>query len=208
MQDNNGLDSLLEALGLDEACGQLLDTAEAAKVEQLSNIQQVYELISHIGRLFDVSAKAEVLRENLEERINIIIHKLKFIAADQRPLVALLQHGDQRLNNSYINTLVETAGGRVYVPDAAAQERSAGLLIFLSEGMYQLLGELPVLLDQPQWKNSEAVEKNKVFIVESSRHLQGNLLQVADDVELLAEILYPQYFVFSESGESWLKFEL
>ncbi|GAA4791254.1 hypothetical protein GCM10023231_18950 [Olivibacter ginsenosidimutans] len=204
MQQDNGLRSLLEALDLDEACEQLLEIAETNKVEQLTDIQQVFDLISDIGRLFDVSAKAETLRENMEERIHIVIHKLKFIATDQRPRVALIQNGHNLLRNHYLDTLIKTAGGRIVNPD----EADAGLLIFLAEGMYQLLGELPVLLDQPQWKTSAAVEKNNVFLVEHSQHLQGNLLHAADDVELLAQLLYPQYFVFSESGASWMKFEL
>ena len=208
MQQNNGLRSLLKALDLDEACEQLLEITETSKIEQLTDVQQVYELISHIGQLFDVSAKAEEIRESLAERINIIIHKLKFIAEDQRPRVALLRNGNELVRDNYLYTLVKTAGGRIYEPNTADNEASADLLIFLAEGMYQLLGELPVIVDQPIWKESDAIKKNKVFLIESNNHLQGNLLQIADDIELLAEIIYPQYFVYGENGESWMKFEL
>jgi len=208
MQNTDRFVPLLKALGLDAACAQLLEVEEVIDVEQITAIQQVYHFIDHIGQLFDVAAKADELRENLEERINIIIHKLKFIDEQQRPIVALVNEEGTLAHNNYLHTLVKTAGGRIYREGAIDQQENASTLIFFADGMYHMLGDLPQLLDQPAWKDSDAVKHNKVFLVEHTQHLSGNLLQLADDIELLAELIYPQYFVFSESGEGWMKFEL
>jgi len=208
MQNTDGFVPLLKALDLDAACAQLLEVEEASDLEQITDIGQVFELINHIGRLFDVSPQAASLRETFEERINIIIHKLKFIDQQQRPFVALIHEDGSLANHNYLHTLIRTAGGRVYQANEPDVQESAGTLIFLADGMYHMLGGLPQLLDQPVWKDSDAVKHNQVFLVEHTQQLNGNLLQVADDIELLAELIYPQYFVFSESGEGWMKFEL
>jgi iron complex transport system substrate-binding protein len=204
------LTPLINALDLDEACVKLLETNEEIDPIEISNIAQAYQLIADVGKALDVPHKAEALVDALEERINIVIHKLKFIEDGQKPKVLLLENNslEDADERGYRRSLIEAAGGKPYKQELG--DVNPGLIIFLAKekGMYQLLGELPVILEQAEWKNTDAVKNNKIFLVDGIKHLQGNLLQIADDVELLAEILYPQYFVYGGSGESWLKFEL
>lgn len=204
------LTPIIEALGLDQACTQLLDKNEEINVEELGDIQAIYTLIVRVGEALDVQERAVALVEDLEERISIVIHKLKFIASDQRPKVLPMGDNelDQVIEDPYLRLLIETAGGRAYKP--LLGDDNPGLLLFLAkeQSMYQLLGKLPAILAQEEWKHSDAVKQNKVFLIDGQKKLRGNLMHLAEDIELLAEIIFPQYFVFGEQGESWMKFEL
>lgn len=204
------LTPLIKALGLDEACTKLVAANEEINSLDITKIEQVYELITAIGTALDVPENATTLVEDIEERVNIVVHKLKFIEEGQKLKVLLVGDAlsEEDDNKEYFRSLIETAGGKSYKTELG--DINPGLIIFLAKrkSIYQLLGELPAILEQSEWKNTEAVKNNKVFLVDATKHLQGNIIQVADDVELLAEILYPQYFVFGGSGESWLKFEL
>lgn len=201
---------VIRALGLDEACAQLLDKNEEIDVDSLNDVQAIYTLITRVGAALDVQEQAERFMGALEERINIVVHKLKFIEGSQRPKVLLAYDNElqQAIEDPYLRLLVETAGGRAYKPMLG--DENPGLILVLAEkkNMYQLLGGLPDVLAQDEWKHTDAVKQNKVFLVDGQKKLTGNLVQIADDIELLAEIIFPQYFVFGEQGESWMKFEL
>lgn len=209
MQDYTSyLSTVVKALGLDEASVKLLEE-DINLTQQLHHIDQIYERISYIGTSLNVSREAEKLIEELAESINIVVHKLKFIADNQRPAVKVV--AESTLDNeleAYINTIIRTAGGRVY--NEGLDTKGPELFIFLAQNrsMFQLLGEIPGFLADEEWENTPAIKENKVFLIDGDKFLRASLPEAADDVELLAEILYPQYFVFGGEGESWMKFEL
>lgn len=209
MQDHTSyLATIVKALGLDEVCVKLLEEHAIVK-QELHDVDQIYERISYIGNTLDVSNEAEKLIDKLAERINIVVHKLKFIPDDQRPAVKVVT--ETKLEEgleAYINTIIRTAGGRVYT--GATDTKGPNLFVFLArdKSMFQLLGEIPGFLADEEWENTAAIKDNKVFLIDGDKHLLINLPSAAEDVELLAEILYPQYFVFGGEGESWMKFEL
>jgi iron complex transport system substrate-binding protein len=74
--------------------------------------------------------------------------------------------------------------------------------------MERQLGGLATLLSLEEWRNTDAVKNNRVFLIDGDRNLQAMDLNVASDIEILAEILYPQYLTFGGNGESWVQFEL
>lgn len=201
---------IIRTLGLDEACTQLLDKNEEINPYGITQIQDIYTLISHIGEALDVGERARSLVDELEERINIVIHKLKFIEASQKSkvLLAVDNQLQQDIDDPYQRLLIEAAGGRSY--KSVLGDDNPGIIIVLAkdQNMYQLLSGLPLVLAEEEWRHTDAIKNNKVFLVDGQRKLDGNLVRVADDIELLAEIIFPQYFVFGEQGESWMKFEL
>jgi len=180
-------------------------------IPTLENITDVYQQIRTVAEAFDAVERAEELIENLEERINIVIHKLKFIPQEQKQEVLLVnrlvpfEYG----GSAYTDILIRTAGGKppLTKPDGKID---AEVLIILArdKSLPHLLGELPMVFELPEWKDVPAVKNNQVFLVDGTLRLQHHYAQIADDIELLAEILYPQYFVFGENGESWIKFEM
>ncbi|SEN63421.1 iron complex transport system substrate-binding protein [bacterium A37T11] len=146
------------------------------------------------------------MQTDVEERLDIIRHKLKFIEAAQRPKVRLLRSlfPQVLLDDSSLQEIVEWAGGR------PSQVAEADLLIIVTtEPMNQLLGILPDQLKQPEWINTPAVQNNRVYVVDGQHFLpSGSDDGMAEDAELLAEIINPTQFIYGYNGDGWMQFDL
>lgn len=179
--------------------------------EQVSDLEGLIALIRHIAATLGQAHQAEQLIEEIVERLEIITHKLKFIQAAQRPQVLLLESiAPYRFaGNDYFNQLVHMAGGKA-MEKGSMEDLNPGVLIVQAKGssMISYLGKLPQLLELPEWRDTDAVKNNKVYTVESSRNLTLPSVKMADQVELLAQLFFPQYFVFEEAGNTWLQFDL
>ncbi len=139
--------------------------------------------------------KDEGLREQLQDRKDIIEHKIKFM--DKVPVACL----DTNNNLNYVlEEVILSAGGVLY--DFA---QSAKVVIYMEKGktMLDLMGIVPPLLD----KSWPAVEYNRVYL------MNGQDLDIADAEDLvtaledIAEMLYPGFFVFGNEGIDWLSFK-
>ncbi|QNL50424.1 hypothetical protein H8S90_02025 [Olivibacter sp. SDN3] len=207
--NNKTLVSVVKALELDEACVQLLEKYDLG-IDSIKTLSGVYDFILKVGDILNVTERASSLKESFEERINIVVHKLKFIDEDQRPRVGIIDNISSAdvVQDAYLDSLVRTAGGKVPMEGGVDLEPELLLVISKEKPIHELLFDLPSLLEQPMWKETAAVKNNKVFLLDGSKGLTKDVSKVADDVELLAEIMYPNYFIFGGDGESWMKFEL
>lgn len=139
----------------------------------------------------------------LEEEINIIFHKLKFISIESRPMVETIDHSQPAIDPAYLEELNEIAGAQNN-PLTKTPENT-DILIFI-EPSPNFLGSLPQLL-KDQYSDFKAVENNNIFIIqkpEFGKHKEDFLL----DTEILAEIIQSKYFVFGHEGNHWIKFDL
>src|SRR5690606_28678947 len=83
--------SILTALELDAACLPLLEQSPARdELLYAHTPDAIYTAIHTIGDILNAQQKANQLVESLEERINIVSHKLKFITDENKPHVLLL----------------------------------------------------------------------------------------------------------------------
>lgn len=140
--------------------------------------------------------------EALEEEVNIMIHKLKFLPSENFPHIMLLRQSeglDIEANESLIDK-VRIAGGHYSTDKANAQ-----VLVILKEDE-SLYSVLPAILDSDSIQNTPAYRDNKVFIIETSDF--GDDQHFLRDIEILAEIMQPKYFYFGHEGEAWTKFDL
>jgi iron complex transport system substrate-binding protein len=109
----------------------------------------------------------------------------------------------------YLAHVLRIAGAKMYNPEASSEsEFNPGVVLVISEQMERLFGDLAILLSLDEWKNTDAVKNNRVFLIDGENNFQGMDLNIASDVEILAEIFYPQYLTFGGNGESWVQFEL
>jgi hypothetical protein len=141
--------------------------------------------------------------ELLEEEINIIIHKLKFIQIENRPMVEIVDMSQPNADPSYLEEISEIAGAQnnPLVKEAENTE----ILIFINDSP-SFFGALPDLLNG-QYSDYKAVSSNNVFVVqkpEFAKHKEDFLL----DTEILAEIIQSKYFVYGHEGTHWIKFDL
>jgi len=140
--------------------------------------------------------KDETVREQLQERVDIIRHKIKFM--DKVPVACLDSHN--RLNYT-LEEVILNAGGLLYdLTD------SAKVVIYMEEGktMLELMGVVPALVDN-SWP---AVEYNRVYLMNGQDLDAGNAEDMVTAMEDIAEMLYPGFFVFGNEGIDWLSFKM
>jgi len=210
------LHGILPRLGIDPT---FADAPEAGtlsgRLAQSTTPDEVYAALRAIGAAAGAPEQADSLVSELEERINIILHKLKFVGEEQRPRVLLVQgyNPPKAVDDPYLSNLVRIAGGRPCTDrweiEKEGQRQEPDVLIFLiREPVSRALGELPALLDGSAWRMTAAVDHDQVFIVHHALYLQHPGPLIADDVEILAEIIHPKYFVFGRDNDAWLRFSL
>jgi hypothetical protein len=136
----------------------------------------------------------ENLRESLQERVDIILHKIKFM--DKVPVCCL--DGDN-VNNPVLNVLIEAAGGEVEGDPLLAK-----VLIYHETqlSILDLMGALPALLEN-EWP---AVVYNRVYLMEDTSAFLSDPESFVSSVEDMAELLHPGYFVFGNEGKTWTGF--
>lgn len=202
---------ILSALGLDTACLSLLEkTAEYSTISNVRSPGEVYAAIRQIGKLLDAETAADELAENLEERINIIEHKLKFIADEHKPKVLCLSDISPVIvaQSPYLDKLIRIAGGIEYARWEDGEFDPDIIILINSKPMSQLLSELPNMLATTYWSETNAVKNNNIFVVHDPLCLQEPGAHIADDAEILAEIINPKYFIFGKNGKSWMQFDI
>lgn len=143
--------------------------------------------------------------EYIDEEINIIIHKLKYIPIEGRPSVLMID--DVRMLNQDFSPLTKEsiliAGGQwIDVEEVWNAEK-----IIVVEDSLQLYSDLPHLLSQTTFSASPAVQKNEVYIIQNGT-FGTDAKQFLLDVEILAEIIQPKYFVYGHQGDAWVQFGL
>jgi iron complex transport system substrate-binding protein len=135
-----------------------------------------------------------VFREELQERVEIILHKIKFM--DAVPVICL---DTDNKPSKRLKHLLETAGGVVQEDPADAK-----VLIYEEQGrgMLEMMGIVPALLEK-EWP---AVTYNRVYLFDDHNLAEGNPEMMVSALEDLAEMLYPGYFVFGNEGKTWTAF--
>lgn len=142
------------------------------------------------------------------ERLEIIIHKLKFIPAEHRAQVTYLQAITpvSITADDYLDRLIRIAGG-IPTTDPSAADFNPNVLIVISDrSVGQLLSDLPEALSTTFWSETDAVRNHNVYVVHHPQYLRHSGNHPADDAEILAEIINPGYFVYGREGDAWMRF--
>lgn len=144
------------------------------------------------------------LAEYLEEEVNILIHKLKFISEDQRPSVLILaqQTGFQPLFNGQLADSIAIAGGKLL----EEKYDNPSLLLIVQEND-KLYTDVPGLLQDEILSRTDAVQSNNVYIIQK-RNFGMESTDFLHDIEICAEIVQPKYFIYGRKGTDWVKFDI
>jgi hypothetical protein len=146
-------------------------------------------LIAALNQVADVQC-----REELQDRVDLILHKIKFM--DKVPVICL--DVDNRPNH-ILNDLLETVGGQLQ-----GNPEEARVLIYADEqcGMLEMMGVVPAVL-QSSWP---AVQYNRVYLFDDHAVENAAPQALVSAFEDLAELLYPGSFVFGNEGKTWTSF--
>ncbi|NQX42489.1 iron complex transport system substrate-binding protein [Pedobacter steynii] len=136
----------------------------------------------------------EVLSEELQERVDLIQHKIKFM----EPVTVACLDTENHVNRDF-EGIINDAGG-VLQEDV----NQARVLIYAEKdaSMLEMMGLLPSLLTK-EWP---AVEYNRVYLLGDQATAAKEPQEFVALLEDIAEMLYPGYFVFGNEGKNWNSF--
>jgi len=133
-------------------------------------------------------------QEDLQERLDIVAHKIKFM--DKMP-VALLD-----LNNSpsyFLSEEIALAGGMV-----ESDIFNAAFIIYYQPGktLTDLMREVPALLET-EW---QAVKNNRIILLNDDVNRERSAENAVSLIEDMAEMIHPGSFIFGHEGDKWIRF--
>jgi iron complex transport system substrate-binding protein len=213
-----------------EVCAVSLPEVEQALIDYLdkparilslqpNSLEDIFTDIGTVGAALDATEAGERLVEDLQERVDIIRHKLKFL--ENKPTVACIEWLEPMMvSGNWVPELVTIAGGvpvlaqqgqhSPYVAWADIQTADPDVIILMPCGfsIERTMREIDILLQQPGFADLKAVKNNRIYIADGNQYFNRPGPRIVDSVEILAEILHPKQFIFGNEGEGWIKFAL
>ena len=213
-----------------EVCAVSLKEVEAAldnfldKNTQIVSLQpgslgEIFNSITEVATALNVQDRAVVLIEELQERVDIVRHKLKFI--DARPTVACIEWMEPMMvSGNWIPELVALAGGASilaepgkhspYIDWVDIRLADPEIIVLMPCGfaIERTMKEISIILEQPGFADLRAVKNNRIYIVDGNQYFNRPGPRIVDSIEILAEIINPKQFFFGYEGEGWIKFDM
>ncbi|WP_411275322.1 cobalamin-binding protein [Daejeonella sp.] len=204
---------------VEEALKGLLDKECIIISLQPNTLSDVYNDISKIAKILNVSSQADDILERADERLNIIRHKLKFLS--EKPKVACIEWlAPLMVAGNWTPELVQIAGGNPilaingkhspFVDFGEIIRENPDIIVVMPCGFSipRTLEEIDLLLDLPGWKGLKAVMNNRIYIADGNQYFNRSGPRLTDSIEILAEIINERQFVFGYEGEGWLRFNV
>jgi len=205
---HSSLTEVRNSLGIPEFSNPELVNA----FESVDSKEELFQLIQKLGIEGGKVEDAAEMVSDLEERINLISHKLKFIHEDQKPSVLILTSVNPPAfkTDNYLEDILATVGSRIYnvQPQNEGEEFNPDIVLIITKQMDHIFGDVGSLLSREEWQNTNAIKNNRVYLLDGREQFQGYNSKIADDIETLAEIIYPQYLTFGGIGDKWIQFEV
>ena len=183
-----------------------------------NTLTDIFKDIKTIATILGVENEAEQLIESLEERIDLVKHKLKFFP--NKPKVAAIEWlSPMMVSGNWIPELIDIAGGKSvlavsgkhspFVKWEEIQAEDPEIIVVMPCGfsISRTLQEIDLLLGLPGWKETTAVKNNRVYIADGNAYFNRSGPRLVDSVEILAEIINPKFLNFGYEGTGYIKFE-
>ncbi|EHQ25358.1 cobalamin-binding protein [Mucilaginibacter paludis] len=204
---------------VEEALENLLEKEADIISLEPNTLDDIFNDIQRIADNLGASAQGVELLESMHERIDLIRHKLKFIA--DKPTVACIEWLEPlMLAGNWTPELVAIAGGQSvlttagkhspYIDWGVLQEQDPEILIVMPCGfsIERTMKEIDLLLWAPGFAEMKAVKNNRLYIADGNQYFNRSGPRIVDSVEILAEIIYPKQFIFGYEGKGWIKFSV
>jgi iron complex transport system substrate-binding protein len=213
-----------------EVCAVSLKDVEEALEDYLDKQAQIISLqpnslddvlidITTIANTLNVQQAGAELVENLQERVDIIKHKLKFI--DSKPTVACIEWLEPlMISGNWVPGLVSIAGGTPILAqegkhspyiewdDILQQDPEIIVVMPCGFSIERTMREINLLLDRPGFASLKAVKNDRFYIADGNQYFNRPGPRIVDSIEILAEIIRPKQFIFGYEGEGWIKFSV
>ena len=203
---------------VEEALSDFIDIKAEIISLQPNTLHDIFREIKEIAIKLGVEEKGNILLEDLEERVDLIKHKLKFFPT--KPKVACIEWlSPMMIAGNWIPELVEIAGGTAILAENGKHspfvewqqiyDENPDVIVVAPCGFTidRTLREIDLLINLPGWRDLTAVKNNSVYIADGNAYFNRSGPRIVDTIEMLAEMITPQYLVFGYEGKGWIKFE-
>ena len=204
---------------VEQALKGYLDKESKIVSLQPNSLQDIFNDIKTVAEALGVTENGERLIEDLNERVDIIRHKLKFIEA--KPAVACIEWLEPiMVSGNWVPELVSIAGGTSVLVEAGKHSpfvkwedirlADPDIILVMPCGfsIERTLKEVGILLQQPGFSELKAVKNDRLYIVDGNQYFNRPGPRIVDSIEILAEIIHPKQFIFGYDGNGWIKFSL
>jgi iron complex transport system substrate-binding protein len=213
-----------------EVCAVSLTEVEQALENYLDKPAQIISLepqklndiftdIENVAAALGAAERGAILVEELQERVDIIKHKLKF--AESKPTVACIEWLEPMMvSGNWIPELVDIAGGASMLAEAGKHSpyvewvdirlADPDIIVLMPCGfsIERTMKEVSILFEQPGFAELKAVENNRIYIADGNQYFNRPGPRIVDSIEILAEIINPKQFIFGYEGSGWIKFDM
>jgi iron complex transport system substrate-binding protein len=186
---------------------------------QPNSLTDIFDNIQQVARALDAIPAGNLLLEDLQERVDLIQHKLKFI--ENKPTVACIEWLEPLMvSGNWVPELVQIAGGTPVLAQAGKHSpyvewvdlrlQDPEIIVVMACGfsIERTLKEIDLLLQLPGFADLQAVKNKRFYIADGNQYFNRPGPRIVDTIEILAEIIYPKQFIFGYEGEGWIKFEV
>jgi len=202
---------------VEEALDNYLDKESHIVSLQPNKLDDIFEDIKTVAQALDVTDAGDVLIEDLQGRVDIIRHKLKYV--ESRPTVACIEWLEPLMvSGNWIPEVVSTAGGSSILAEAGKhspfvkwediQQTNPDVIIVMPCGfsIERTMKEMNILLDLPGFADLTAVKNNRLYITDGNQYFNRPGPRIVDSIEIIGEIIHPKLFNFGYEGNGWIKF--
>jgi len=204
---------------VEEALENYLDKDSTIISLQPDSLDAIFNNIREVAAVLDVADRGEQLIEDLQERVYIIRHKLKFM--ENKPTVACIEWLEPMMvSGNWVPELVSIAGGITvlaengkhspYIKWEDIQQQDPAVIIVMPCGfsIERTMKEVDLLLQLPGFTELKAVKNDRLYIADGNQYFNRPGPRIVDSIEILAEIIYPKQFIFGYEGNGWIKFSV
>lgn len=202
---------------VEEALDNYLDKQSHIVSLQPNKLDDIFTDIATVAAALDVEAAGNELIENLQQRVDIIRHKLKYV--ESRPTLACIEWLEPLMvSGNWIPELVGIAGGSSLLTEAGKhspfvkwediQLSNPEVIVIMPCGfsIERTMREIDLLLNLPGFAEMQAVKNNRVYIADGNQYFNRPGPRIVDSIEIMAEIIHPKLFTFGYEGNGWIKF--
>lgn len=186
---------------------------------QPDSLEDIFGNIREVATALNAVKNGDKLIEELQERVDIVRHKLKFM--ENKPTVACIEWLEPIMaSGNWMPQLVGIAGGVSVLAEAGKhspfirwvdiQSQDPEVMIIMPCGfsIERTLREIDVLLQLPGFAELQAVKNNRLYIADGNQYFNRPGPRIVDSIEILAEIIHPKQFIFGYEGNGWIRFSL
>lgn len=178
--------------------------------------QDVFDDILRVGQTLGVSDRAQQFVESLHHRIDAV-EKITQQVSTKKSVVCIEWLAPLMNAANWVPTLVEKAGGinlmgqeahhshYITWEDVVSLNPDVILVMPCGFSIDRTLQEINLLTELPGWSDLPAIQNKEVYLTDGNQYFNRPGPRLADSVEIISEILYPDLFPRKHPKKDWVE---